>query len=88
MSDTNEQLKIELSKDGKLIISIDTDLLCNAIFGRIEDFRIVNQHEFIKDLIQELESEEEDGTTLVHRMFDKAADSAIENGSENVEEKR
>jgi len=33
-----------------------------------------------------LNDEEEDGTTLVHRMFDQAFVKAIEDGSEYVEE--
>lgn len=81
----NQQIKITV-KNGVLNISVGVDLLIFAIQGRIEDFKITNKEGFIKELIEELQSEEEDGTTLLHRAFDKAADNVIENGSENAEE--
>ena len=76
-------LEIEV-KNGQVIISIGVETLCFATQAEIHDFKITNKEGFVKDLINELNAEEEDGTTLVHRMFDKAADNAIENGSENV----
>ena len=36
-------------------------------------------------ILQELRHEEEDGTTLVHIMLDKAAERAVENGAEGIE---
>lgn len=78
-------LKLQI-KDGELIISIGIDTLCFATQSEILDFKIINNIGFAKDILNELESEEEDGTTLVHRMLDSAANNAIENGSEFVEE--
>ena len=40
---------------------------------------------FAAAVVQELEREEEDGTTPVHRLFDKAFEEAAEQGSEGVE---
>ena len=81
----NQHLEIEI-RDGRLVISIGIDLLCSAIQSEIQDFRIVSNDEFVKEVINELEAEEEDGTTLVHKMLDTAANQAIENGSEHVKE--
>ena len=72
--------------DGVLNISLGIDILCFATQSEIYDFKIVDNNGFSNDIINELLSEEEDGTTLVHRMLDEAANNAIENGSEYIEE--
>jgi hypothetical protein len=72
--------------DGVLNISLGIDILCLATQSEIYDFKIVDNNGFSNDIINELLSEEEDGTTLVHRMLDEAANNAIENGSEYIEE--
>ena len=36
---------------------------------------------FAKDVFRELDREEEDGTTAVHRLLDKAISAAVDNGS-------
>lgn len=46
--------------------------------------KITDPDTFAKEVLSELEREEEDGTTLVHLMFDKAIAHAIENGAEGV----
>ena len=69
----SEHLNVDI-KNGKLVITMGTKL------------KITNAEAFANDILQELLAEEDDGTTLVHKMLDKAADNAIENGSENVEE--
>jgi len=43
--------------------------------------KIVDDAEFISDVISELNKEEEDGTTPIHRLLDKAVMDAYENGS-------
>jgi hypothetical protein len=42
--------------------------------------RITNNDKLAEDLIRELRREEEDGTTVIPRAFDKAANAAVENG--------
>ena len=76
--------------DGVLNISIGIDTLCFALSENDfhTQFKVTSIKGFAKDVLNELLSEEEDGTTLVHRMFDEAADNAIENGSEYIEEIR
>ena len=81
----SEHLNVDI-KNGKLVITMGTKLLCFAVGSVISDYKITNEEAFANDILQELLAEEDDGTTLVHKMLDKAADNAIENGSVNVEE--
>lgn len=41
---------------------------------------------FAKEVVRELNSEDEEGTTAIHKMFDAAFIEAIEQGAEGVEE--
>lgn len=47
--------------------------------------RVTDPATFAEHVVWELEREEEDGTTLVHEMFDRAIERAIENGAEGVD---
>ena len=83
----NKELPLSMEiKDGQLVISIGINTLAFATGVYITDFKIINNEGFAKDILNELDAEEEDGSTMVHRMFDTAANNAIENGSEAVEE--
>jgi hypothetical protein len=83
----NDPLKAEIN-DGRLVISIGVDTLCHAIeIGRsygLGDITITDKDIFVKELLNELNNESEDGSTIIHRMFDKAASNAIENGALGV----
>ena len=51
------------------------------------DFRypqIIDEARFAQDVVRRLKSEEEDGTTVVHRMLDDAFLVAVENGAEGI----
>jgi RNA 3'-terminal phosphate cyclase len=85
----DKQLEVGMS-DGKLVISIGIDLLLFAI-GHQEQFantldscgcQITNAEQLAKAIVEELEREQEDGTTVVHEMLDNAAMSALENGAD------
>lgn len=52
----------------------------------VQQCMVVNKKEFAKDVIAELISEREDGSTLITDMFDKAEQNAMENGSEGIED--
>jgi hypothetical protein len=82
---------------GVLTISIGVNTLvfaCNEHPDNVSDdgdgkvWSVDQRHgaDFAIDVAQELRSEEEDGTTLVHLMLDKAILAAIENGSQFVDE--
>lgn len=88
-------MKISI-KNGKLSIEIDFDTLVTAAklspllehydeaIGEYRNPVITDAKGFAKDVVIELNREEEDGTTLVHRMFDQAFLRVAENGSEHI----
>lgn len=47
--------------------------------------KVMNRDGFVADVLRQLGREEEDGTTPVHRMMDKAMLDAVEDGSEHVQ---
>lgn len=49
-----------------------------------EPLELIDELAFAKDIVVALEQEEEDGTTLIHEMMDKALEYAIEMGSEGI----
>lgn len=83
------ELKTEI-KNGVLTISIGLEILAFAIENGPDwdDQYIIDKGddgkytEFGKSMFYALEKEEEDGTTLVHRLFDGAAEYALEQGFE------
>ena len=79
-----DYLSVKIENE-KLVISIGTDLLLFALVNKGGDYKILNKEGFLKDIIEQLEMEQEDGTTLIHKALDSASDNAIEDGSENVE---
>ena len=84
MSDKQLEIKVE---DGVLNISIGVDILAFAILHGDTEFGsaiITDNNGFAKEIVRELLLEEADGGTPVHRMFDKAALNAAENGAEYI----
>jgi hypothetical protein len=92
-----QQLRVNVDA-GKLTISIGIETLANVIKfdsgldhydgGLDEHFftKVTNAEVFAREVADALEDEEsDDGTTLIHRMLDKAALQAIENGAEGVQ---
>jgi hypothetical protein len=77
---------------GRLVISIGVEALRQAVilgpylvnFTNPAELSINDVDIFARDVLLELEWEEEDGLTLIHHAIDKAAERAIENGSEGV----
>lgn len=68
-----------------IVISMDIESLIIGSPG-FDGFTITNKKIFIKELINTLLTEEEDGTTPIHRMFDNVIIETIDNGSEGIEE--
>lgn len=92
------QVEIEGGKGGvgtsQLVIRIGIETLrvsaeCSDLF--LDDttlssrLRVTEPLQFACEVARELEREEEDGTTLIHLMFDKAFERAVEQGAEGVE---
>lgn len=84
LMDTHERspLTIELI-EGVLTITIGADTLCDAVSCDAGiGVEVTDRETFVRDLVRELETEAEDGTTLLHVAFDRAALMAVEHGSE------
>lgn len=52
--------------------------------GHFANVEVTNIAEWRNAVIWELHRESEDGTTLVHEMFDRAFERAIEGGAEGI----
>jgi hypothetical protein len=82
------EIKIE---NEQLIISIGIETLGFAVthsdlFGLDERTMptITDAAEFAKAILHELAEEDDEGTTMVHEMLDKAAEDATEPGAEGI----
>ena len=84
----NKNLTVEV-KDEVLSISIGAEILFHACeIGRrygIGDIKITNKKLFIENFARQLESEDADGSTLIHEMFDRAVTEMLENGELGVD---
>jgi hypothetical protein len=83
----SQQLSVKV-EGGRLVISIDVALLAFAVQNGPKwpgDYHVPDVAEFAKEMARQLQKEEEDGTTIVHRMFDTAADEILEWGGDGVE---
>jgi hypothetical protein len=49
-------------------------------------FKVTDPDAFAKDLVIELNNENEIGTTCIHKMFDAAIEEAINQGAFGIEE--
>lgn len=91
MTETKGNAEAEIV-DGNIVITLAISHLQTAIdggtmLGTIEgSWKLTDPAAFAKDLIRSLNSEDEEGTTMVHRMYDEAINDAIEQGAEGIEE--
>ena len=94
MSDKTKNMQLAVViNDDVLSISVGVELLLHATvegganrFDPNPNYRIIDREGFAKDILNQLMSEEEDGTTCVHLMLDKAVvDMVNSGGSLNVE---
>lgn len=84
MTGRQQPLTVEV-EDDRLVISIGIDALATAVTGADfwdeDTMRIRDRDELARDIVRELEDEQDDGTTPVHLMIDAAAEAAVDNGS-------
>lgn len=72
---------------GKLVISIGVEALAIAIEGGPmfeEGTAVTDPDVFAREVLTALQDEDEEGTNLIHRAFDGAAEVAAENGAEGI----
>lgn len=89
-TDPKDQGLIVEIVDGKLVISVGVNILAFACeFGNPDNsndaFKITNADDFAKEIMYILLAEEENGTTLVHKMLDTATNQALERGCLGIE---
>lgn len=77
-------------EDEDLVIRIGIPLLMHALQNGpnwSEEFRVTDPMKFAEAIAFNMENDEqEDGSTAIHRALDEAAEHAIENACEGVEE--
>lgn len=78
----------------ELVIRITLDTLCHAVTmadnwptdcGGFSAATITDRPLFVKELIRQLQRENEQGATPLHFLFDEAALAVIEDGGEGIE---
>lgn len=74
-------------EDGDIVIRIPIRSLSGEAWQGLdavgyEDDDSMDWHQLAADIVVELETESEDGTTPIHEMLDQAVISASENGAE------
>lgn len=94
MSDPNEPLRVKV-KQGRLVISIGVQTLAFAVENGSafevyvgEEYvgpKIMDRAAFARAVAVELKREDEDGSTLLTKMLDEAAELAMESGLDCVE---
>lgn len=89
MTDTSAQAVIE---GDQIVIRLPIENLPVAVEGArslqtLEGrWKVTDANAFAKDLVRALNDEDEEGTTMVHKMFDKGFNEAFEQGPDGVEE--
>lgn len=73
-------------EDDQLVIRIGIATLAFALTAADEPLRVVDARLAAEEIVRVLTDEEEDGTTPVHRLLDKAGLAAWENGGEGFAE--
>lgn len=79
-------------EDGKIIIAIPLENLPMIVEGSWAAgamntrYKVTDPDEFGKELVYTLNNESENGTTMIHVMFDQAIEEAIEQGAWGIEE--
>ena len=94
----NKTLEVHII-DGQLVVRIGVETLAWAsdhsdfstpyddkVGAFVPKWKVIDQLEFAKDVARELRREEEDGSSLLTNVLDKAIEAAIEQGSLGIEE--
>lgn len=84
MSKRDERLEIKVS-EGLVTIAAGVRFLSQVCLVDDGRLTITDEEEFASAFETALQFEEEDGTTIVHKMFDEAFNWCLEQGQEGVE---
>lgn len=92
MADTENTSAQAIIENDEIIIRVPIKYLpvivegawaLNALDTR---FKLTDASLFAKALVSALNDEDEQGTTIIHKMFDAAINEALEQGAEGIEE--
>ncbi|GGU68452.1 hypothetical protein GCM10009504_27000 [Pseudomonas laurentiana] len=91
-SPDNNILPVVAVEGDQLVIRITTECLLHAVTCSSQwpaneagsPISVINGPLMVKEIIHELQREDEQGTNSMHRMLDEAALAALDNGSEAV----
>jgi hypothetical protein len=91
MKTKNEDKPLTAEVKNKVLnISIGIDQLCHACsIGRrygLGDIEITDKKLFVEGIVQQLKSQDHDGSTVVHAMLDNAVNEMLENGELGLDE--
>ena len=87
--DTSAQAIIE---NDEIVIRVPIKYLPTIIEGAWalnaldKRFKLTDAALFAKDMVCALNDGDEEGTTMIHKMFDKAINEALEQGAKGIEE--
>ncbi len=91
MTEFNDKMyQLKINRNGDMVnISIGVELLTYAVLhgpalGGDPELVVTDNVKFTEEIINWLRCEDEDGTTPLHRAFDQAALSAVENGCDGI----
>ena len=81
-------LTVNIEKD-ELVIRIGGGIIAHAVTHSDywpEGYKIADKKLFLTELVDQLLREDEDGTTAVHVMLDKASLELIESGAQSIDQ--
>lgn len=83
----NQPLRVQIVR-GRICISVGIETLayCQNQCLNMGEFCVTESKVFAEEMVQALKKEEEDGTTLVHELFDAAGKNVFEQGGLGCEE--
>lgn len=82
---------VAIIEDGSIVIRVpianlqtimDGGYACNAYPER---YKVTNPEGFAEEISRELNCEDEDGTTAIHKLFDAAIAQALDRGAQHAE---
>lgn len=81
-----------LIEDGSIVIRVPLHVLQTVVDGAWvlasldKRYLLTDIPAFAKEFINQLNDEDEEGTTAIHKMFDRCIERAIDQGAEGIEE--
>lgn len=91
MADEIDNSATAIIEGGEIVIRVpianlqtimDGGYACNAYSER---YKVTDPEGFAKEIVRELNNEDEEGTTPIHKLFDAAINEALNQGAQHAE---